>query len=264
MAECMLRALRAAHSGGPRLFRLGPGRWDLGTAFALVRGTTTLRGAGRELTQIVGRGENHSATACMVEAAGDDVVLEDLTIRWEGGRGAQSQAVGYGSPNAPSGARLTLRRCTIIGGMFALYSWPGQANSILAEDCTIRAARFPVCAGNSSGARGQFVELVRCPIECDSTLHDTGRQPGTKSDIYRIAYGIYARGGRVRAVDCAFIIKGDREMAAVLGVGIPEDAAPQTRVELVRPRFDLWGNGAGRVAEFESLQPPATIEVVAA
>ncbi len=256
-----LRTIAAARTEGRRLIELGPGRFDLATGLAFVRGTTTLRGAGRELTEIVGRGEMHSALGCMIEIAGPDVVLEDLTLRWEGGRGAQSQVVGYGNKAAPSGAKLTLRRCHVVGGMFGLYSWSGFQNRIRAEDCTFTAARFPVCAGRSSGANAQFVELVRCLIVCDASLHDTGRAQRSKSEVYRTCYGIYARGGRVTCNDCTFEITGDRDMAAVLGVGVPPGAAHQTRVELVRPIFRLNGNGAGRVAETERLNRRATITV---
>ena len=253
----VLRSTLSRPSDISRKVAIGEGRYDLGSGFALVRGATDLQGAGRDRTLIVGHGAGHSAFACVVEIAGPSVTISDMTLQWSGGRGSQAQVVGYGSKSAPNGGTFILNRCDIEGQMFSLYSWPGQGNTIIATDCTIRAARFPITAGNSSGANGQFIDLYRCHIICDSSLHDQGRSD--KGEKYRTAYCIYARGGTTRCWDCTFEATGDGDMAAVLGIGIPAEAALGTRVELVRPTFKLNGNGAGRVAETESLQPGATI-----
>ena len=258
----LLAGILSAHTEAARVVTLGPLDATESQSPLFIRGGDVLvRGAGRGVTAIGGSGSAHSSWGCAVECSARRITLEDMTIASHVGRGEQSQVVGYGNAAAPKGGTLRLRRCNIIGGMFGVYDWHNGGSTIALEDCTIIAARFPVCGGSSSGANAAFWHLNRCRIVCDSSLHDTGRTPGTKSEKYRTAYGIYANGGTIRATDCVFEITGDQDMAACLGVGIPPDAAIGTLVELVRPVFRMTPNGSGRVAETESLQPGATITV---
>ena len=257
----LVRSVAPNAAAAGRIVTLGPGFFDFSMMPWFVHGDpVVVRGAGRDATVLVGRNPATSSFSCAFESAGRDVTFEDLTLESRmADPGGQSCVVGYANSATAAGAKLTIRRCRVLGGMFGVYSWKAADHQITIEDSEVAAGCFPVGAGRSSGADGQHVVIRRCVIRGDAALRLAAGSPDAlpagQDETYSTVHGIYLRGGTMAVYDTLFDLRGHPSRHGCLGIGMPSNASEHLTLDVHNCVFRIDANGALRARDIETQNP---------
>ncbi len=184
----------------------------------------------------------------------DHTKFRNLSLIADCGPDEQLPCVGFGQPTRlPHGRnKLTIEHCYLLGLTQCVYDWSNNGNIFEVSDSEVISARWAFCLGGSGGGDSVFYDLWRNKVTIDSSLSNYEGLVG-----HRVV-GIAGRGGRARAWDNIFTLKGDPRMASVRGAWTdgegsggwptnPNGEGPgsvHASVELYNNHFRIDPNGA--------------------
>ncbi len=252
---------------GPGTFDFGhekvPGSVDGQNGNVVLPDQVTIRGLGYQATKLVGSvwSDAQGTQFVLQNSAVEDVTLKIDTYKaHEDGR-----CVGFDNfLKGPFQARL--RRCRIVSNAWGFYCWNNFGHKVFFEDCEFVSGRQ--CAGAYSGSGGDdlSLSLYRCRFFVDANLsNDIG---DTSNPKYGGLFGVVARGGKVRVIDCEAYIS-DRpkaiqdqqhswtpRIAAVTDTFGPTASSPHGQLEVYNLRSYISSVAATRVFDVDLLVPP--------
>jgi hypothetical protein len=194
------------------LIEVGAGRYDFGHVQGNVVFPTgvVIRGMGKDKTHLFGSvwSDNQGTQFSLQDTAVEDMTLECQTYGPnEDGRTIGFDNMLFGVGPGPFSARIS--RAKLIGNAWTVYNWNNAGNHLLIEDSEIVSGRIGVAAMGSESA-SQFFDIVRCTFTEDASLsNDIG---ATSNQNYAGVFGVIARGGLIRVIDCEMSLK-DRPRA---------------------------------------------------
>jgi hypothetical protein len=198
------------------------------------------------------KGHNHEGPAFLLQ---DNVIesiefVEDIYARpLKDQQDEDGICVGFETTESLNPAKYALLRgCTIRSNDWAVYNWNNNGNYVTLTNCDIHSGRHCVSAAGSGGSRSQFFDLWRCRLFGDASLSDSVGATSSQTDGG--VFGVVARGGSVRLLDCEMDLKGaavggSPVVPRVVGVtdtyGTPNS---ETLITVVGLRCRVTPNGA--------------------
>lgn len=167
-------------------------------------------------------------------------------------------------PDAPPSVySATFHNCTFVGNAWVVYDWSSHGHHWRLEHCKIISGRQGVSMMGGSGNASVFCDLIQCTIDCDaSRSQDVGWTSNIKVGG---VYGVCARGGVVRVIDCEFNLRGRPSVSPSFtprcvgiydGNDFDSNCSDWTVIEVLNPRFYINGNGSTDVFDvFMTNQP---------
>lgn len=253
-AQMIQAAFEFAKAGD--VITIEPGIYDFGRGGPYLLPPCLVRGSGSGVTIFQSEklidGEAATPTSAAIGvgpsfALQNGTVLVDVSLQttpWhiyeDGG------CVGF-LPTTTS-ARAIVQRCEIQANDWAVYNWsPG--NALLLTDSTITSGRVCIAAENSGD--GQNFTIERCTLIGDASLSSS--IGATSNRVNGGVFGVVARGGNVRIIDCEMSLKGETPTwpsftPRVCGVtdlgGGNDDSATIDAIQITNLRCSIDPNGS--------------------
>lgn len=230
--------------------QIGPGLFDFGHIDGNVTlpNNVTIAGCGMDATVLLSSVWSDSqGTAFVLQNTNlrEMSLQNDTYIKDEDGR-----TIGFDPlPTQTLPFVAKIERCRLIGGAWTVYNWNNLGNSLHIYDSELLFGRHGISAMGSGSSSSQFIEAYRCHFDGDAARsNDVG---ATSNINYGGVFGVVARGGRTRIIDCSMNLVGRAAPGIsytprVCGVTDWFEAGPNngTTIEILNLRSKIIPNGS--------------------
>lgn len=232
---------------------IGAGLYDFPhtTGNVLFPDGVTISGLGKDVTKLKSDvWSDKQGTAFVLK----NTVVQNMTIECDTyQKNEDGRTIGFDPlPTQILGFKARISNCRLIGNAWTVYNWNNLGNYLCIEDSELIFGRHGVSAMGSGSATSQLIDIYRCKFDGDASRSaDVG---ATSDRNYGGVFGVCARGGRVRVIDCEMNLVGmlprtdgyPSWVPRVCGVIDTFEAGPSdaTKIEIANLRCKVIPNGS--------------------